>query len=81
MLVEIKLSTNGKVVKGYTRQLAMYKEAEQTLRGYYVLVDVGQMGEKLKALAAEKQAAETKNEPASPIIVVDGTRKPSASKL
>ena len=30
VLVEIKLSTNGKVVKGYTRQLETYKGAEET---------------------------------------------------
>jgi hypothetical protein len=41
VLVEIKLSTNGKVVKGYSRQLETYKTAEETLKGYYIIVDVG----------------------------------------
>src|SRR6202008_2938636 len=44
VLVEIKLSTNPKVVAGYAKQLETYKEAEETTRGFYVMIDVGQMG-------------------------------------
>ena len=81
VLVEIKLSTNGKVVKGYSRQLETYKTAEQTLNGYYVIVDVGQMGEKGKNVLALKNEAAAKGEATSPVIFIDGTRRPSASKL
>jgi hypothetical protein len=81
VLVEIKLSTNGKVVRGYTRQLEAYKTAEETVKGYYVILDVGQMGEKQKALQSTKNAAAGRGEPTSPIIFIDGSRKPSASKL
>jgi hypothetical protein len=81
VLVEIKLSTNSKVVKGYTRQLETYKKAEETQKGYYVVVDVGEMGEKAEALLAAKNEAAAKGEPVSEIIFVDGIRKPSASKL
>ncbi len=34
VLVEIKLSTNGKLVAGYTRQLQTYQTAEETIRGW-----------------------------------------------
>jgi len=81
VLVEIKLSTNGKLVAGYTRQLEAYKTAEETRRGYYVVVDVGKMGNKAKALLAIKNAATQRGETTSPIIFVDGSRRPSASKL
>jgi hypothetical protein len=81
VLVEIKLSTNGKLVKGYSRQLETYKAAEETLRGYYVVVDIGKMGKKAKALIATKNAAAGRREITSPIIFIDGARKPSASKL
>lgn len=81
VLVEIKLSTNGKVVNGYTRQLATYKTAEETVRGYYVVLDVGQMGEKAKSLIATRNAAASRGEAVSPIIFIDGGRRPSASKL
>lgn len=81
VLVEIKLSTNGKLVKGYLRQLETYKTAEETINGYYVVVDVGQIGEKAKALIAAKNEAAGRGEATSPILFVDGIRKPSASKL
>jgi len=81
VLVEIKLSTNGKVVKGYNRQLETYKSAEETLKGYYVIVDVGQMGEKGKNVLALKNEAVAKGEVASPVIFIDGIRRQSASKL
>lgn len=81
VLVEIKLSTNGKLVKGYSRQLETYKTAEETQQGYYVVLDVGQMGEKAKTLIATKNAAVARGEATSPIIFVDASRRPSASKL
>lgn len=46
VLVEIKLSRNGKLINGYTKQLEAYKVAEETMQGFYVVVDVGQMGNK-----------------------------------
>jgi hypothetical protein len=81
VLVEIKLSTNSKLVKGYTRQLETYKLAEETVKGYYVVVDVGQMGNKAKDLINTKNAAAARREVTSPIIFVDGSRRVSASKL
>jgi hypothetical protein len=81
VLVETKLSTNGKLVKGYTRQLESYKTAEETLKGYYVVIDVGQMGGKAKALLAAKNEAAGRSQTTSPVVFIDGTRKPSASKL
>ena len=81
VLVEIKLSTNRKLVKGYTRQLDAYKLAEETQKGYYVVVDVGSMGEKAKNLIDVKNAAAAQGDVTSPILFVDGSRRPSASKL
>jgi hypothetical protein len=81
ILVEIKLSTNGKLVKGYSRQLETYKTAEETLQGYYVVLDVGQMGEKAKTLIGTKNAAAARGEATSPILFIDASRRPSASKL
>lgn len=80
VLVEIKLSTNSKVVAGYTRQLQTYKAAEETTRGFYVVIDVGNMGRKDKQLIATKNAA-AKSQKTSDIIFIDGRRRPSASKL
>jgi hypothetical protein len=81
VLVEIKLSTNSKLVAGYTRQLETYKGAEETTKGFYVVLDVGGMGDKLKQLIAKKNEMAKAGRPVSPIVVIDGTRRPSASKL
>lgn len=81
VLVEIKLSTNNKVVPGYSRQLEAYKAGEETVKGYYVVMDVGGMGEKGKNLLALKNAAAARGEETSPIEFIDGKRRLSASKL
>ncbi len=81
VLVEIKLSTNPKLVKGYTRQLETYKTAEETQKGFYLVVDVGQMGNKEKALLDVKNDASACGQEFSPLTFVNGLRKPSASKL
>ena len=81
VLVEIKLSRNGKLVEGYTRQLEVYKKAEETVTGYYLVIDVGQMGKKAQKLLTVKNQAAEKGSHVSPIIFVDGKRRPSASKL
>ncbi len=80
-LVEIKLSTNGKLVAGYTRQLEAYATAEQAKLAYYLIVDVGQMGRRYEALLAEKNILAMEGKPVRPIVVVDASRKLSASKL
>lgn len=81
VVVEIKLSRNPKLVDGYTKQLETYKSAEETRSGFYVIVDVGQMGKKDQRLLAIKNAATARGETTSPIHFIDGSRKPSASKL
>jgi hypothetical protein len=80
VLVEIKLSTNGKVVARYTRQLDAYATAEEAAAAYYVVVDVGQAGGKIDRLFAEKNLLAMSSKPTRPIVVIDATRKPSASK-
>lgn len=81
VVVEIKLSRNPKLVDGYTKQLETYKIAEETVSGFYVVVDVGNMGKKDERLLNTKNAAAARGEKTSPIIFVDGSRRASASKL
>jgi hypothetical protein len=79
ILVETKLSTNGKLVNGYRRQLAAYQASEKPIHAIYLVLDVGGMGIKERRLIqARNDAGGTK----SPVIkVVNGKRRPSASKL
>ena len=81
VLVEIKLSTNPKLVAGYSKQLETYKDAEQTMRGHYVVIDVGKMGKKDETLLRLKNAQAKAGRPTSEIVLIDGRRRPSASKL
>ena len=81
ILVEIKLSYNGKLVAGYTRQLEAYRTAEEALKAYYLVIDVGHMGHKYKRLLEVKHRAESEGQLVSPIILIDGSRRRSASKL
>jgi len=78
--VEIKLSTNNKVVQGYETQLETYKASQQTTRAFYVVIDVGGMGKKLERLTEVRNAAQANGRPLSDLVVVDGTLKASASK-
>ena len=79
VVVEIKLST-GKVVHGYSTQLEVYKSAANTDVARYLIVDVGKMGKKLKQVLLLKNARAKRGVPTTPVIVVDGRRKESASK-
>lgn len=81
VLVEIKLSKNSKLVPGYSRQLEAYKDAEETTRGFYVVIDVGAMGKKDKELLLLKNRLAKSGQKTSDIVFIDGFRKPSASKL
>jgi hypothetical protein len=80
IVVEIKLSTNPKVVAGFGRQLAAYAESETAKAAYYVVIDVGHLGEKYDKVVAlrNSSAAGTKLKPQA--MLIDGTPKQSASK-
>lgn len=80
VLVEIKLSTNNKLVQGYETQIETYKTSQQTMRAFYVVIDVGSLGKKAERLIGIRNAALAKGHPLSDLVVVDGTIKASASK-
>lgn len=81
VIVELKLSTNNKIMAGYTRQLKKYMVAEETARGIYVVIDVGRIGEKIKKLYEIKNGLVANGILAPEIVAVDGILKASASKL
>lgn len=80
VLVEIKLSTNQATVPGYTKQLDVYKKAQQTTRAIYLVVDVGRMGDKEKDLIGIRNRLSKRSKAVSDLEFVDGTLKPTASK-
>lgn len=79
VLVEMKRS-KGSVRHGYEKQLEHYKAAAKTFHGIYVIIDYGDLGEKLTTIQQIRAARIDAGEKASDIIVIDATQKLSASK-
>jgi hypothetical protein len=77
--VELKKST-GSVVSGYNSQLQIYKDASRTNFGIFVVLDYGDLAGKLKKIQDIKRSREQNGLPVSEIVVVDATKKASASK-
>lgn len=79
VVVEVKLS-KGTVVHGYEKQLEIYKKADDTDVGIFLIIDVGSIGRKLARIQTiQKQHMEEFGK-ASEIVVVDANVKESASK-
>jgi hypothetical protein len=79
VLVEVKLSTNSKLVHGYGTQLEVYKQSEQTMQAIYLVINVGKIGAKYKRLVEIREAASKAGDPLSELYLVDGSLKASAS--
>ncbi|RCW21459.1 hypothetical protein DFR48_11046 [Ciceribacter lividus] len=79
VLVEMKRSS-GTVVHGYEKQLEIYKDSSRTNHGVFVVLDYGDLGEKLTTIQTIRNERLKRGEPASDIVVIDATQKISASK-
>ncbi|MBK1891698.1 hypothetical protein Undi14_16835 [Undibacterium sp. 14-3-2] len=80
LVVEIKLSTNGTLVHGYEKQLEIYKKAEDTNSGVFLIIDVGGIGRKYDEVQKLRTDFIKQLGKASDIWFVDGNQKASASK-
>lgn len=80
VVIEIKLSTNPNVLHGFEKQLEIYKKAENTDVGVFLLIDVGFMKNKFKDVQVARQKFLDEFGQASDIWLVDGNQKASASK-
>lgn len=79
VLVELKRS-DGAVRHGYERQLEIYKDASRTNFGIFVVLDYGDFREKLRQIQSIQRQIRGRGDRASDIIVIDATKKKSASK-
>jgi hypothetical protein len=79
VLVETKLSNNRKLLRGFEHQLEAYRTSEQTIRAVYLVIDVGGMSKKDKALIELRNEQTRKGETASDLVFVNGLVPPSAS--
>jgi len=80
ILVEVKLSKNPQLLHGYTKQLEAYKDSQDPVSAYYLVIDVGGIGNKVKSLHAAHRYALEQGQQASEIVFVNGNRRASASK-
>ncbi len=82
VLTEMKLSSNKRLVHGFTTQLEEYKKAEQTQHSIFVIVDVGGCSdERWAELENVISYADFENQRVPTVVYVDGKKKPPASKL
>jgi len=79
VLVEMKKSS-GTVIHGYEKQLEIYKKSASTTHGIFIVLDYGDLGDKLNTIQSIRDARLKRGEPASAIVVIDATQKASASK-
>lgn len=80
VLVEIKLSTNTQVVKGYTKQIEAYREGEGATLARYVVIDVGQLGDKFGRIQKIRAAEGSMSNDELLPVLINGLPKRSASK-
>lgn len=80
VLVEIKLSTNSQVVKGFKKQIVAYQEGEDTVLARYVVIDVGNIGDKFRTIQGLRSASSVSDDETLRAILIDGLPKLSASK-
>ena len=79
VLVEMKRS-RGTVRHGYEKQLEHYKAAARTFHGIFVIIDYGDLGEKLEQIQIIRAQRLAAGEPASDIVVIDASPKQSPSR-
>ncbi|GAA0200838.1 hypothetical protein GCM10010203_60580 [Actinomadura yumaensis] len=79
ILVEMKRSS-GTVRHGYERQLDFYLNASKSDFGIYVVIDFGDLNDKLDQITQIQTERRAAGQRASEIIVIDATKKLSASK-
>lgn len=80
LVVEVKLSTNGSLVHGYEKQLEIYKKADDTNLGVFLIIDVGKIGKKYSNVQKLRNEFIKEHGKASDIWYVKGHQKASASK-
>jgi hypothetical protein len=81
VLVEVKLSTNTRLLPGFTAQLATYAQAEQADDLFYVIIDVGGSRGRIRSIRDLVAKRRRRNRPTPEVILVDARLMPSASRL
>ncbi|MDX9961406.1 MAG: hypothetical protein RBS32_08050 [Aliarcobacter sp.] len=79
--IEMKLSTNTKLLHGYKSQLAIYNKAEKTNQSKFIIVQLyDKDSTKIEKVYEHKKQNETIDNKLPDIVVIDATKRESASK-
>lgn len=81
VIVEAKLSSNGKYLNGLTAQLPTYLNAEKAKHGVLLLIKIGEHEKKLDRIKRVHSKLKKSGQPVPDLFIVDALDRPSASKL
>jgi hypothetical protein len=80
VLVEIKLSSNTHLVKGFTEQLPAYEKSEQTQESILVILRVTESDTSIREVLRLRQEAVTAGKRVPEVYVIDARPTPAASR-
>lgn len=81
VIVEVKLSSNGKYLEGLVSQLPTYLKAEGAQYGLFLLIKVGNHEEKLRRITNAHEQLRKDGHDIPDLVIIDAVKKLSASKL
>ncbi|BCA57150.1 hypothetical protein W02_42900 [Nitrospira sp. KM1] len=81
IVVEIKLSSNSKLIGGFKRQVGEYAKSEKAYKAIYAVLDIGKGGKWRKRLSRAENELKKAGELVPLIFVIDAELKKSASRL
>lgn len=81
VVVEVKLTSNPKLVPGLKKQLPAYAAAEQSLNSIYLVIRNTDSDARIQELSSIHREAVRAGQRAPDILVVDGRTRAAASKL
>ncbi len=80
VIVELKHSSNSKLVDGYTEQVEAYRQSENAVHAIYLVLIIGDHDKKIESLVKQKNALSDNGQPVAELVFVDSRPKESASK-
>jgi hypothetical protein len=78
--VEVKYSTNSKLIDGFTKQLAIYDRAERSHHSVYLVIRTSESTATIDALRKLRTQRFDQGSRVPDLVILDGRHKPFASK-
>jgi len=81
IIAEVKLSSNSKLVDGYSTQVSAYAAAEQSRHSFYIAIIIGEHDRMVQRLVDRHNTALREGATGMDLIVIDARPRPSASHI